>query len=48
MRRNKPDGKGKHPWKAEVTQGDTGVGEETIDKWYTEVYEPVYAEETGG
>jgi len=42
MRRNKLDGKDKHPWKAEVTQGDTGVTEGTISGWYTQVYEPVY------
>jgi phi13 family phage major tail protein len=41
-RRNKPDGVGKHPWKAEVTQGDPGVSEDTITKWYAQVYEPVY------
>lgn len=42
MRRNKPDGKGKHPWKAEVTEGDAGVSDTTISGWYAEVYEPVY------
>jgi len=42
MRRNKPDDKGNHPWKAEVTEGDTGVTSATIDGWYTQVYEPIY------
>lgn len=42
MRRNKPDGKGKHPWKAEVTEGDAGVSDTTISGWYAEVYEPVF------
>jgi phi13 family phage major tail protein len=42
MRRTKLDGNGKHPWKAEVTQGDPGVSENTISQWYTQVYEPVY------
>ncbi|MCY1714041.1 major tail protein [Caproiciproducens galactitolivorans] len=42
MRRNKPDGKGKHPWKAEATEGDAGVSDTTISGWYTQVYEPVY------
>lgn len=42
MRRNKPDGTGKHPWKAEVTEGDAGVSAETISEWYSEVYEPVF------
>ena len=43
MRRNKPDGQDKHPWKAEVTEGDDGVDDEVIKKWYDEVYEPVYS-----
>ncbi|AST58390.1 phage tail protein [Thermoanaerobacterium thermosaccharolyticum] len=43
MRRNKPDGQGKHPWKAEVSEDDPGVSPETITSWYTEVYEPVFA-----
>ena len=42
MRRNKLDGQGKHPWKAEVTEGDAGVSEETVSGWYAQVYEPVY------
>ena len=46
MRRNKVDGKGKHPWKAEVTEGDNSVTAETITNWYKEVYEPSYAETT--
>lgn len=46
MRRNKVDGKGKHPWKAEVTEGDGGVTAATITNWYKEVYEPSYTETT--
>ena len=46
MRRNKVDSKGKHPWKAEVTEGDSGVAAATITNWYKEVYEPSYAEPT--
>ncbi len=46
LRRNKVDGKGKHPWKAEVTEGDAAVTTEIIKNWYTEVYEPSYATET--
>lgn len=42
LRRNKVDGKGKHPWKAEVTEGDATVTTETITNWYKEVYEPSY------
>jgi phi13 family phage major tail protein len=45
MRRNKLDGMGKHPWKAEVTEGDPGVSSSTISGWFTQVYEPVYTPE---
>lgn len=40
FRRNKLDGENKHPWKAEVTQGDSGVVAETISAWFSAVYEP--------
>ena len=40
FRRNKLDGENKHPWKAEVTEGDTGVLASTISSWFTSVYEP--------
>ncbi len=42
LRRNKVDGNGKHPWKAEVTEGDSTVTADTITNWYKEVYEPSY------
>ncbi|WP_018659538.1 major tail protein [Allofustis seminis] len=42
LRRNKPDTSGKHPWKAEVTEGDKDVPASIISSWYTEVYEPDY------
>lgn len=45
LRRNKPDISGKHPWKAEVTEGDTGVTPSVISDWYSTVYEPTFAEE---
>ena len=48
MRRNKTDTTGKHPWKAEVTEGDPGVAETVITDWYTQVYEPVFNTESGG
>ena len=40
--RNKVDASGKHPWKAEVTEGETGVTESVINDWYKNVYEPTY------
>jgi phi13 family phage major tail protein len=42
MRRNKLDASGKHPWKAEVTEGDPGVAA-VIAAWFTQVYEPAFA-----
>lgn len=41
MRRNKIDVYGKHPWKAEATDGDTGVSDAVITAWYEQVYEPM-------
>lgn len=41
LRRNRADAEGKHPWKAEITEG-SGVNQATIDAWYDSVYEPVY------
>ena len=46
MRRNKADTKGNHPWKAELTEGDTGVNVTAIANWYKNVYEPTYTAET--
>ncbi len=48
MRRNKLDALGKHPWKAEVVEGSTGVVPSVIENWYQQVYEPVYEPETEG
>lgn len=42
LRRNKADTEGRHPWKAEVTEGAEGVAVDTISGWYESVYEPVY------
>ena len=41
-RRNKLDTKGRHPWKAEVNEDDTGVTPTIITDWYGKVYEPAY------
>lgn len=46
MRRNKPDGMGKHPWKVEVTEGDANASATVISSWLTAVYEPVYNTES--
>jgi len=40
FRRNKLDGEQKHPWKAEVTEGDSGVAASIITQWFSAVYEP--------
>lgn len=47
-RRNKVDGANKHPWKAEVTEGDSGVSSATISGWYDAVYEPSFASANNG
>lgn len=43
LRRNKPDGRNNHPWKAEVTEGDTDVPTSVITDWFTNVYEPTFS-----
>lgn len=48
MRRNKLDGLGKHPWKAEVTESGAGVSTATITGWFGQVYEPVYTAQPPG
>ena len=48
MRRNKPDSKGNHPWKAEVTEGVSGVNAGAIASWYDSVYEPSYQAASSG
>ena len=48
LRRNKLDGNGKHPWKAEVTEGDAGVPASVISGWYAQVYEPTFTPAVGG
>jgi phi13 family phage major tail protein len=46
FRRNKLDSENKHPWKAEVTEGDSGVAPSTISGWFTSVYEPDFTSVT--
>lgn len=48
LRRNKADASGKHPWKAEATEGDATVSANTITNWYKEVYEPTYTQPASG
>ena len=44
LRRTKADASGKHPWKAEATQGDAAKA--ITDGWFKAVYEPAYATTT--
>src|SRR6056297_1092174 len=46
FRRNKIDGENKHPWKAEVTEGDNGVASSIITGWFSNIYEPDFTEVT--
>ena len=48
LRRNKVDAANKHPWKAEVTEGDPTVTATTISNWYKTVYEPTYTAPASG
>jgi phi13 family phage major tail protein len=41
-RRKKVDGLGKHPWKAEVTEGVTDASDASVAGWFDAVYEPSY------
>lgn len=41
LRRNKPDGAAKHPWKVEATETDQN--KTVLSTWFTQVYEPAYA-----
>ena len=40
MRRRRPDTAGKHPWKADVVDGVTGVAAAVISGWFNSVYAP--------
>lgn len=42
LRRNKVDGQGKHPWKAEINADDASVSATTISGWFSSVYEPTF------
>ena len=41
LRRNKVDAENRHPWKAEVTEGDA-LDPDVITNWYKQVYEPYF------
>ena len=41
-RRNKLDGRGNHPWRAEVNEDDPEVAAAIITNWYKTVYEPIF------
>lgn len=42
-RRNKLDGQGKHPWRAEANEGDTDLPATVLTGWFSAVYEPTFA-----
>ena len=43
-RRNKVDGQGKHPWKAEVSEDDADISPTIISNWYQEEVRTVWPE----
>ena len=47
MRRNKPDARNRHPWKAEVVEGHTNVSAATINGWFESVYDPDFPAVSG-
>ena len=48
MRRNKPDNRNRHPWKAEVVEGHPNVDSTVIAGWFEAVYDPDFAATAGG
>jgi hypothetical protein len=48
MVRNKPDSRGKRPWKIEATEGDPTVAAATLASWFTAVPEPTFGTTTEG
>ena len=47
LRRNKPDSRGRHPWKADAVEGHANVPNSVIADWFESVYDPVFGT-TGG
>src|SRR5215469_9738296 len=47
MRRNKPDKRNNHPWKAEVIEGGANVKDEVITEWFNTVYDPEFTAVSG-
>ena len=41
-RRNKLDGRGNHPWRAEVNEDDPEVAATITTNWYKNVYDPIF------
>jgi len=45
MRRNKPDSRNRHPWKAEAVEGHPGVPTAITSSWFTSVYDPDFEDD---
>jgi len=45
MRRNKPDSRNRHPWKAEATEGHPNVPNTVTSGWFTTVYDPDFEDD---
>ena len=45
--RNKPDTRGKHPWRYSVTEGEVSGSATVISTWFTAVPEPTFAVSQG-
>ena len=47
LRRNRPDSRGRHPWKADAVEGHTGIAVNVIENWFDSVYDPAFPAAAG-
>src|SRR5215469_8848218 len=47
MRRNRPDNRNRHPWKAEAVEGHPNVSDSVVGGWFDAVYDPGFAAVAG-
>lgn len=45
-KRNKPDSRGKYPWRNSVTEGESAASATVISSWFTSVPEPAFTAST--
>ena len=47
LRRNRPDNRGRHPWKADAVEGHPSVPDTVISGWFDAVYDPTFPNVSG-